>query len=304
MKYDTVQHKKYVGFIGLGAMGSSVTRNLVNADYDLCLYHVRKEAMDSFPETRTMKASSPLDVGNAAEVCFLMVNTYEQCLSVLTGAKGLLSGNRCKTLILLSTVAPQDAVAIGKECQTHGVQLLDCPVSGGTKGAADGTLTLMVAGPEKTYQDCTPLLQAFSSKIFFIGEEVGMGQSMKAVNQLLFGEQMVAMAEAVVFAEKSGIPPNRVFEVISNCAGCSNVFMSRMPSVIKRDFSTRSTLDIQVKDMNICLQAGEKNQAPLFLTSVAKEIFKLARKDIDPREDSSAVVKFYENLAGVDPEKL
>ncbi|HBA54916.1 MAG TPA: hypothetical protein DCZ04_10835, partial [Syntrophorhabdus aromaticivorans] len=145
MKYDTVQHKKYVGFIGLGAMGSSVTRNLVNADYDLCLYHVRKEAMDSFPETRTMKASSPLDVGNAAEVCFLMVNTYEQCLSVLTGAKGLLSGNRCKTLILLSTAAPQDAVAIGKECQTHGVQLLDCPVSGGTKGAADGTLTLMVA---------------------------------------------------------------------------------------------------------------------------------------------------------------
>ncbi|WP_367338519.1 NAD-binding protein [Aminivibrio sp.] len=124
-----------------------------------------------------------------------------------------------------------------------------------------------------------------------------MGQSMKAVNQLLFGVQMVAMAEAVVLGQKYGITPELIFEVVSNSSGSSNVFLSRMPSVIKRDFSTKSTLDIQLKDMNICLRAGEKKRSPLFLATVAKELYKLAGAKFDPREDSSAVIKLYELLA-------
>ena len=294
---NTKNTHKSVGFIGLGAMGSSVVTNMLKNGFSLVIYDIFKETMDRFSGENTKKASSPTEIGNSVEICFVMVNTYSQCKSALFDKGGLLAGKKCKTVVLLSTVAPDEAEDLQEECVANGVQMLDCPVSGGTRGAAEGTLTLMAAGDKKIYEFCIPFLKSFSQRIFFVGEKVGMGQSMKAVNQLLFGVQMVAMAEAVVLGQKHGITPELIFEVISKSSGSSNVFLSRMPSVIKRDFSTKSTLDIQLKDMNICLRAGEKKRSPLFLATVAKELYKLAGEKFDPREDSSAVIKLYELFA-------
>lgn len=293
-----MEKKPSVGFIGLGAMGSSVAKHLVAAGYPLVLYDVRQEAMAGFPE-RVLKASSSFELGNVVDVCFLMVNTYEQCLNVLTGNDGLLRGLQCRTLILLSTIAPHDAVSIEKECDKTGVEVLDCPVSGGTKGALEGTLTLMVSGSRVLFETCEAMLRSFSRQIFFIGEAVGLGQSMKAVNQLLFGVHMVAMAEAVSLGENLGLSLESIYEVVSQSSGASHVFMSRMPTVIKRDFSTRSTLDIQVKDMKICLDTAERRRAPLFLAPVAKELFTIAENHMDSKEDSSAVLKLYEKLSAL-----
>jgi len=287
-----------VGFIGLGAMGSSIARNMVSNGFSLIVNDISQDAMDRLSGVGIEKASTPSEIGDRSEICLIMVNTYEQCKSALFGGSGLTEGGKCKTVVLLSTIAPDEAECLHQKCFTRSIQMLDCPVSGGTRGAAEGTLTLMAAGEKEVFDLCRPLLQSFSERQFFIGGKAGMGQSMKAVNQLLFGVQMVAMAEAVVLGKKHGISPELIFEVVSSSSGSSSVFLSRMPSIIKRDFSTRSTIDIQLKDMNICLRAGEQKRTPLFLASSAKELYKLAAEKFDPKEDSSAVIKLYEMLAG------
>ncbi|NLA90516.1 MAG: NAD(P)-dependent oxidoreductase [Synergistaceae bacterium] len=297
---DRFTNNKPVGFIGLGAMGSSIVRNLISKGFSLIVNDISRDAMDRLSGDRVEKASAPSEIGDRAEICLIMVTTYSQCRSVLFDESGLLAGKRCKVVVLLSTIAPDEAESLQKDCFDRGVQILDCPVSGGTKGAAEGTLTLMASGDKEVFSFCLPLLKSFSERQFFIGEKAGMGQGMKAVNQLLFGVQMVAMAEAVVLGKKHGISPDLIFDVVSSSSGSSNVFLSRMPSVIRRDFSTRSTLDIQLKDMNICLRAGEQKKSPLFLASAAKELYKLAGERFDSKEDSSAVIKLYELLAGCD----
>lgn len=289
-----------VGFIGLGAMGSSIVKNMVLKGFSLIVNDISPDAMNRMSGERIEKASALSEIGDRAEICLIMVNTYNQCKSALFEKSGLLAGGKCKVIVLLSTIAPNEAESLQEECSAREVQMLDCPVSGGTRGASEGTLTLMASGDRQVFNLCRPLLQAFSERQFFIGGKAGMGQAMKAVNQLLFGVHMVAMAEAVVLGRKHGIPPELIFNVVSSSSGSSNVFISRMPSVIKRDFSTRSTLDIQLKDMNICLGAGEQKRSPLFLASAAKELYKLAGERFDPKEDSSAVIKLYEMLAGYD----
>ncbi len=186
----------------------------------------------------------------------------------------------------------------------NGIEFLDSPVSGGTKGAADGSLTLMTAGEEKVYQKCLPVLKCLGSNLVKVGSEIGQGQAMKAVNQLLVGVHMVAMAEAMVLSAKCGLDPELVYEVVKNSAGNSRIFENRVLGVINRDFSTRSTLGIQFKDTDISVRTADSVKAPVFLAPICRELFKIAEAKGVSWEDSSAVVKLYEDMADIKVEKI
>lgn len=288
-----------IGFIGLGAMGRHMAGHLLAARYPLVVYDVRPEAVEGLTRLGAVRADSPREIGEQVQKVFLMVNTFSQCEQCLLGKDGLLAGLRKGVVVVLSTVAPEEIKRAAAWCRDLGVEMIDSPVSGGTKGAADRALSVMAAGRDEVFRECLPLLKTFGTKIFKVGEEVGQGQAVKAVNQLLVGIHMVAMAEAMVLGAKSGVAAETIFEVIKNSSGTSRIFESRVPTLIDRDFSTRSTLSIQLKDIDISVRTADSLKVPAFLSIVCRELFKLAGAKFDETEDSSAIVKLYEELGEV-----
>jgi 3-hydroxyisobutyrate dehydrogenase-like beta-hydroxyacid dehydrogenase len=290
---------KRAGIIGLGAMGSHMAKNIIKAGHRLVVFDVRPEAMDGLARLGAEKAACPKEVGANADIVFLMVQNFQQCEACLLGPTGLLAGMAGGALVVTSTIAPDEVKKVASYCGDKGVAVLDSPVSGGTKGAADGSLTLMISGKDEVYRECLPVLECLGSNLVKVGDEVGQGQAIKAVNQLLVGVHMVAMAEAMVLGTKCGLDPEVVYRVVSSSAGNSRVFENRVPTVINRDFSLRSTLAIQFKDTDIAVRTADSVKAPVFLAPVARELYKIAATKSATVEDSSAIVKLYEELADV-----
>ncbi|GGG19099.1 NAD(P)-dependent oxidoreductase [Paenibacillus abyssi] len=288
-----------VGFIGLGSIGSRMAKNIGRAGYELTVYDINAEAMNELEREGATKANHPKEVGERSNIVFLMVQNYSQCVSCLQGDEGLLEGLRNGIVIVSSTVSPDEVRAIEIMCREKRIKVLDAPVSGGTKGASGGTLTLMVSGGEEAYRQCLPILQKVGSRIIKVGHEEGLGQAMKAVNQHLVSIHLVSMAEAMVLGVKNGLDPEMIYEVIKNSAGNSWMFEDKVPGVLSRDFSPRSSLAIQHKDLNICLDMGNRTRSPLLLGSVCKEIYKLADARGLAGEDSSSVIKIYEEMAKI-----
>jgi 3-hydroxyisobutyrate dehydrogenase len=201
--------------------------------------------------------------------------------------------------MLCSTVPPAFVQTVGQRLQDKGVFLLDAPVSGGVQGASSGTLTIMASGPATAFAACEQVLVAVSSKVYRLGEAPGIGSSVKLINQLLAGVHIAAAAEAMALAARLGLPPQVVFDVISNSAGASWMFTNRVPHMLTGDYTPHSALDIFVKDLGIVLEAGKALRFPLPLAAAAQQLFLMGAAAGFGRVDDAAVVKVYEKLAGM-----
>lgn len=284
---------KTIGMIGLGAMGQGIARNILSRGYPMTLYDIRPEGMLPLVKKGAKIADSIQKVGMEAETVLIMVNTYSQCQSVL---KTLLQTLHGGTVIQLGTMASDEAETLQELCAAHGCKLVDCPVSGGTAGAKYGTLTLMAACEKETFLEQKPLLECFASNVVHVGTHCGQGQAVKAINQLLVGIHMCATAEAFTMAKQCGLDLQTVYDVIRNSAGCSEIFKNRGRFLIARDFSTRSTLQIQLKDADIVCKTADRVGAPTPLSNTVRELFKLAVRKYPPTDDSLEVVRLYEEM--------
>ena len=286
-----------IGMAGLGVMGHSVAENLIRHGFDMVLYDIRPEAMTDLVEAGAEAVDSLEALGSAADTVLLMVNTYDQYKSVLAG---ILKTMHAGTLINLGTLGRDHVLELEKQAEEAGVSMLDCPVSGGSRGAKAGTLTVMASGPDELFEKHKKILEAFGSRVIHVGKNVGDGQAVKAINQLLVGVHMCATAEAFTVARKCGLDLRTVYDTICSSAGMSRIFENRGEFLIARDFSTRSTLEIQLKDTDIACKTADAVGAPALLGTTARELFKLAVKKYPPRDDSLEVVRLYEELAGLD----
>lgn len=286
-----------IGMIGLGAMGHSIARNILNHGYSMVLYDLRPEAMEDLLGPRASAASSPQELGRQADTVLVIVNTFPQCRSVVSSLLETMEGG---VILNMSTIAMDEAKTLGELAAAKGVGMLDCPVSGGTAGAREGTLTVMAAGEDTLLEAHRPLLSSFASNIVHVGREVGQGQAVKAINQLLVGVHMCAAAEAFTLAQKCGLDLQMVYDTIRTSAGNSRIFENRGQFLIDRDFSTRSTLQIQLKDTDIACRTAGLVGAPSFLCNTARELFKLSAAKFPPTQDSIAVAKLYEELCGLE----
>jgi 3-hydroxyisobutyrate dehydrogenase-like beta-hydroxyacid dehydrogenase len=283
-----------VGIIGLGSMGRHVAKNIFEDGFMLTVYDVRTECIQEFIKMGAGEAKNAKEVGLNSEIVILLVNSYDQCLACLTGKNGLFEGMKDGIIIVSSTISFDEVKIIEKMCLEAGLRMLDAPVSGGTKGAMDRTLTVMAAGDLAVYTTCLPVLRSIGNNIIHIGSEIGQGQKMKAINQLLVGIHMVATAEAFCLAERCGLNLQLVFKTIKTCAGTSRIFENRAKSIIDKDFSTKSSLQIQVKDMDISLKTAKYFDAPIFLGNICRELFKTAGDKYIATDDSISVIKIYE----------
>lgn len=284
---------KKIGMIGLGAMGHSVAENVLKAGFPMVLFDIRPEAYADLVEKGAEGAESLQDLGAKVDTVLMMVNTYPQCCSVMGS---LLETLHDGVIINLGTIAMDEAQALAKLAAEKNCQMIDCPVSGGTAGAKAGTLTLMAACSDELYQENKALLESFGSNAKQVGKEPGQGQAVKAINQLLVGVHMCATAEAFTLARKCGLDLQMMYDTICTSAGRSEIFRNRGQFLIDRDFSTRSTLQIQLKDTGIACKTAEAVGAPTFLANTAKELFKLAVRKYPATDDSLEVVRIYEEL--------
>ena len=184
-----------------------------------------------------------------------------------------------------------EKLALAADCQ-----MIDCPVSGGTAGAKAGTLTLMAACSDEVFDRCKPVLECFGTNVKHVGTQVGQGQAIKAINQLLVGVHMCATAEAFTLAAKCGLDLQMMYDTICTSAGRSEIFRNRGQYLIDRNFDTRSTLQIQLKDADIVCKTADRVGAPIPLTNTVRELFKLAVRKYPPTDDSLEVVRLYEEL--------
>lgn len=286
---------KTIGMIGLGAMGQGIAQNILSRGYSMLLYDIRPDGMIPLVKKGAQIANSIQEVGMQTDTVLVMVNTFSQCRTVL---KALLQTLKNGTVIQLGTMAIDEAETLGRMAGERGCNLVDCPVSGGTKGAQNGTLTLMAACSKEVFYEQKPLLQCFGTNVVHVGETCGQGQAVKAINQLLVGVHMCATAEAFTLASQCGLDLNTMYEVICSSAGCSEIFKNRGKFLMNRDFSTRSTLQIQLKDADIVCRTADRAGAPIPLTNTVRELFKLAVRKYPPTDDSLEVVRIYEDLCG------
>ncbi len=284
-----------VGFVGLGAIGRPMAGRLLEGGFGVSVYDVVPENTRELVGSGAVEAGSASEAATAADAVILMVATPEQALEAIFGDLGVSSGLReGSPLILTSTVGPKTAREVRQRLGDKGDQLLDAPVSGGTGRARTGDLLMMIGGEEHTFAAARPVLEAMGSRVEWVGREVGDGQAMKLVNQLLCGVHLAAAGEAMAFAEAMGLDPKMAYDVVSQGAANSFMMDDRGPRMLSDGpVSVESAMDIFVKDTGLVVEAAMENGMKPDLAMAANRVYREGSEAGMGREDDSRVRAVY-----------
>lgn len=289
---------KRVGFIGLGDMGMAMALNLIKAGFEVRGYDLRPERMEILREAGGLSASSPGETGADADAVFIMVMTGQQAHDVISGEEGLLSTmTPGATIILTATIKPSEARELAAPVAEAGVHLIDSPVSGGKGGADSGTLTLMAATDKDVFEANQEVLNAVGEKIFHVGEEIGIGQTVKASLQALIGSTFTAIFESLVLGSKAGVEGKVLYDVFTASGVGSPLLANCSKLIMDRAFKgTGSQIGTMYKDMGICMDMAKQNGCAMFTAAAAHELFR-SGISLFPDEDNWSIVKLLEQIA-------
>ena len=287
-----------IGFVGLGAMGAPMARNLLAKGFAVRGYDTREAAMDELAAAGGERAASAGEAVDGAGTLVLMVVNAAQAATVLfdDGALERLPAGGC--VVLMATCPPGAAAELAARVEASGRHLVDAPVSGGVVGARGGTLTIMAACPKSVFEQVRPVLAAMGDKVFHVGERPGQGAAVKTVNQLLCGVHIAVAAEAFALAEKIGVEREVILEIMSGSAASSWMLKDRGPRMLEAEPAVASAVDIFVKDLGIVLEAGREAKAALPLAAVAHQLFLATSGRGDGAADDSQVIRTYGLMNG------
>jgi 3-hydroxyisobutyrate dehydrogenase-like beta-hydroxyacid dehydrogenase len=288
-----------IGFIGLGQMGRPMTRRLRAAGYVLVLHDVRAEAMDALAGEGVEAAESPAEVAERAEVVLVSLPTPEVVRAVALGAHGLIQGGAIRTYVDLSTTGQAVAVEVAAALAERDITTLDAPVSGGVRGATDGTLAVMVAGAAPVLERVRPLLEVFG-RVFHVGDRPGLGQLMKLANNFLSGTAIAATAEAVVLGVKGGLDPAIMLKVINASTGRNTASEDKFPrQILTGNYAAGFTTGLLTKDLGLCTAAAEALRVPMPIAAQVYAQWQLAVAELGADADITRIVDLVERAAGV-----
>lgn len=291
--------KHQISIVGLGSMGYGMAQSLLRAGFLVTGFDINPETTAKFIAEGGQKGQ-PSEAAAECDCLVIVVLNAAQTESVLFGEAGW--AHRLKkgaTIIACATVAPDFAKTMAQRCAALGLHYLDAPISGGAAKAAQGKLSIMASGAPSAFAGGTPALEAMAEKVFHLGDEPGAGSAMKAVNQLLAGVHIAAMAEALTFGMTQGVHPEKFVEVISQCAGTSWMLENRAPHIVEGDYSPKSSVDIWPKDLGIVLDIAKSAKFSAPLTAAALQQFLAASGSGLGAEDDAAVAKVYARNAGL-----
>jgi putative dehydrogenase len=284
--------------VGLGSMGLGAAKSCIAAGLTTYGVDLNPAACEALREAGAAAAGADTaDFAGELDGVLLLVVNAAQCRAVLFGENGLAGKLRPGTGVMVSaTISAADAREIAQGLAERGLLMLDAPVSGGAVKAAAGQMTVMAAGPAAAFERLRPVLDAVAGKVYTIGEEIGLGATVKIIHQLLAGVHIAAGAEAMALAARAGIPLDTMYEVVTNAAGNSWMFENRMKHVVDGDYTPHSAVDIFVKDLRLVTETALSLGFPLPLASTAYTMFANASNAGFGREDDAAVIKTFAGI--------
>jgi 3-hydroxyisobutyrate dehydrogenase-like beta-hydroxyacid dehydrogenase len=292
-----------VGIVGVGNMGLGMAKNILKNGFELAAYDLREAPLRELARLGATIAKSPREVGEGSDFVFIMVLNGEQAKEVVSGEGGLLEGMKSgSTLICTATIARSDMIEIAAAATKKDIRIIDSPVSGGEPGARAGTLTMMVAAKTDVFERSQAILETVGKDIYHVGEEAGMGQTVKAALAVMVGATFASIFESLVLGVKAGVKPEILYQVFSTSVIGSFLFRNTTENIMARDFHAGSRIGTMVKDLGLARSLAEDLGMPLFVTAPVYELFQ-AGAAMNPEEDNWTIVKLLENLVGVEVKK-
>jgi 3-hydroxyisobutyrate dehydrogenase len=287
-----------VGFIGLGIMGRGMAANLLKAGFSVTVWNRTIARMDELVAQGAHAGANPADVAARSDLIVVCVSDTPDVQAVVLGEQGVIHGARPGSLVVdCSTISPQATQEIAKALAQNGVYMLDAPVSGGSEGAAKGTLSIMVGGAADQFERALPVFQAMGKTVTHVGGP-GAGQTVKLVNQVLVVGNCLAMCEALMLAQAGGVDLQKTYNAISQGAAGSWMFTNRAPQIIRRDWRPGFTIDLQEKDLRLVMDAADQFGVSLPSTALIFQFYRTLQAQGLGSEGNHALVKALEHLAG------
>lgn len=289
-----------VGFIGLGIMGRGMSHNLLKAGFDLTVWNRTASRMDEFVEAGAKAASSPAELASQCDIIITCVSDTPDVQAVILGDDGVLQGVQKGALVIdMSTISPHATLQIAAKLNEKGVYMLDAPISGGSEGAAKGTLSIMIGGDTEQVERAMPVFEAMGKTITHVGGQ-GAGQTVKLVNQILVVINGLAVSEALLFAQAGGLDLQRTLDAVTQGAAGSWMLSNRGPQVLQRDWRPGFTIDLQQKDLRLVLEAADQMGVPMLGTSLIFNLYRTLQAKGLGGDGNHALVKALEELAGLE----
>lgn len=287
-----------IGFIGLGAMGKPMARNLMKAGYALNLSTRTRAKIADLIAAGGAWYDTPKEIAQQSDVVITMLPDTPDVEQVVAGKAGVLEGARAGTLIIdTSTISPVAARKLARDAHARGCDFLDAPVSGGEGGAINATLSIMVGGSEAAFTRALPIFQAMGKSVLRIGDS-GAGQTCKAANQIVTSITIEAISEALVFAAKCGVDPARVRQALLGGSAQSRLLETAGQKMLDRNFKPGFRLALHRKDLDIVLSAAKEYGASVPVASQVRAMMTAMVNSGRGELDNSSLVMLVEEMAG------
>jgi 3-hydroxyisobutyrate dehydrogenase-like beta-hydroxyacid dehydrogenase len=288
-----------VGFIGLGMMGTPMSKNLIKAGFELTVWNRTKSKMEEIVALGAKPAASAKEVAYQSEVTVTMLTGSSDSEEVILGKNGVLEGMKPGTVIIdMSTISPAVSRRIASGVEKKGCKMLDAPVGGSVGVAANAGLTIQVGGNKQVFEAHRDILAAMGKNIFHMGGN-GMGCYIKLVANAIMGTNMAVLAEAMCLGAKAGIATDTMLEVLKNSGASSRMLEIRGPNIVKGEYKAQFMLKLLFKDLGIALDTAAGDSVPLPVVGLARQIYAQALVDGKGDEDFSAIAATAEKLSGV-----
>jgi 3-hydroxyisobutyrate dehydrogenase-like beta-hydroxyacid dehydrogenase len=288
-----------IGFVGVGRMGGRMARRLLQAGYGLTIHDTTDAAAEALVALGARRVDSPAAVASAAEIVLASLPTPPIVETVALGPKGIIEGGRVKIFVDMSTTGATYAKRVAEGLAAKGIVGVDAPVSGGIAGAERGTVAVMVSCTDEIFGRLKPVLDHIG-KVFHVGTQPGLGQTMKLLNNLLSATAMAISSEAVVMGVKAGLDPKMIIDVINSGSGRNTATQDKIPRcVIPRTFDFGFAIGLLNKDVRLCLQEADALGVPMVVGSAVRQLLSIATASEGPDADMTELVKPVEKWAGV-----
>jgi len=288
-----------VGFIGLGIMGKPMSKNLLKAGYELVVNDHNKSSMDELAALGAEKAANGAEVARKADVIITMLPNSPHVRDVCLGEGGIAETATDKTVVIdMSSIDPVQSKAIAAELAKKGIDMLDCPVSGGEPKAIDGTLSVMCGGKKETWDKYYDMLKTMAGSVVYVGP-IGSGNVAKLANQMIVATNIGILAEALTFAKKAGTDPELVYQAIRGGLAGSTVMDAKAPMMLAGNYKPGFRIDLHIKDMTNVLNAAHAINMPVPLAAHMMEVMQELKNHDEGGCDHDDIVRYYERMTGV-----
>ncbi|WP_332445988.1 2-hydroxy-3-oxopropionate reductase [Sphaerochaeta sp.] len=289
-----------IGFIGLGIMGKPMAKNLLKAGYELVVNDINEAAVAELRELGATTQPSAKLVAEQSEVVITMLPNSPHVKTVVLGEGGVIEGAKKGTIVVdMSSISPIVSREVSSELAKKGVVMLDAPVSGGEPKAIDGTLAIMVGGPEDAFAKVESILKVMGASVTLVGE-IGSGNITKLANQIMVASNIAGMAEALVLATKADVDPEKVFKAIRGGLAGSTVLDAKAPLVLKGNFKPGFRIDLHIKDLQNVLDTAQSVDTPTPISSQVIDMMKTLSSEGKGSDDHGGLIQWYEKLARVE----